>query len=253
MRAQLIEFLKRSSVLVAAARAARLGIHEYSKERELKISLRARKNAVTSYLDTHDVRKLQIGAGPYPLPDWLNTDLHPTSKAVIFLDATRPFPFDDETFNYAANEHLIEHVSYEAGLLMLRECYRILKPGGRIRVATPNLEKLVGLYAPHQNDFQRRYTMYTLNKYFPCLGRDSRCHVVNNFFYSWGHQFIYDQDTLQWCLEKAGFTDVSAHQPGESEDENLRGIESHGKSIGDDINLFETMVFEAVKPATRRE
>jgi predicted SAM-dependent methyltransferase len=57
-------------------------------------------------------------------------------------------------FDYVFSEHMIEHVSYAEGLLMLRECLRVLKPGGRIRIATPSLEVLLDLYKPSKTPIQ---------------------------------------------------------------------------------------------------
>ncbi len=73
--------------------------------------------------------------------------------------------------------------------------------------------------------------------------------MINNAFRDWGHQFIYDRATLQSAMEEVGFVDITRYAPGESDDEVLRGIESHGKAVGNaDMNLFETMVLEAKRP-----
>jgi len=71
---------------------------------------------------------------------------------------------------------------------------------------------------------------------------------VNCFFRSWEHQFLYDPQTLNAALQEAGFVDVVEFGPGESRDEHLLGIESHGRIIGEEMNRFETMVLEAVRP-----
>ena len=57
----------------------------------------------------------------------------------IYLDVCRRFPFAAETFHYIFSEHLIEHLTLEEGEAFLRECFRCLKVGGRIRIATPDL------------------------------------------------------------------------------------------------------------------
>jgi predicted SAM-dependent methyltransferase len=56
------------------------------------------------------------------------------------MDATMPFPFTRETFDYIVAEHMIEHVPYKDALKMLRECSRVLKKDGVIRISTPNIE-----------------------------------------------------------------------------------------------------------------
>ena len=71
--------------------------------------------------------------------------------------------------------------------------------------------------------------------------------MINNFFRSWGHQFIYDFKVLCRTLEEAGFKEVSRCEVGESRDPHLQNLESHGRRIGEDFNRLETMAVEALK------
>jgi hypothetical protein len=74
--------------------------------------------------------------------------------------------------------------------------------------------------------------------------------VINQMFNAYGHQIIYDQETLSAILTDAGFGGVTSWAPGESDDPVLRGIESHGAFLGDeDVNRLETMVLEAMRPS----
>ena len=60
-----------------------------------------------------------------------------------------------------------------------------------------------------------------------------------------GHQFLYDRKTLQSAAVKARFAKVKFYKPGASEDRNLVGLESNGRTIQDEeINQFETFVLE---------
>ncbi len=83
-----------------------------------------------TYFQNHSVKKLNLGCGPHILNEWLNTDYSPQNPAVMFLDASQGFPFEDQTFDYIFSEHMIEHISYHDGISMLRNCHRILKPNG---------------------------------------------------------------------------------------------------------------------------
>jgi hypothetical protein len=71
---------------------------------------------------------------------------------------------------------------------------------------------------------------------------------VNNFFRSWGHQFLYDPETMRRAMEEAGLVEVVQQKVGESAHGPLRGLERHGQAIGDSINEFETMVFDGTAP-----
>lgn len=54
----------------------------------------------------------------------------------VHLGSVAEQKFPDNTFEAVTMSHVIEHVPNPIGLL--RECYRILKPGGRLLVVTPN-------------------------------------------------------------------------------------------------------------------
>ncbi len=205
-----------------------------------------RAQAIERYLAEHPVRKLQIGAGGNVLPGWFNTDLRPAAAGISFLDATVRFPFADGVFDYVLTEHQIEHIRFDRGQHMLAECWRVLRPGGRIRIATPSLEVLAGLVTEQPNEAQRGYIEAISASYLAPGLPASAAGVVNNAFRNWGHQFLYDRPTLLAALASAGFTDAAFTAPGQSEDEHFRGVEGHGDFLGDEqTNQFETMVVEA--------
>jgi predicted SAM-dependent methyltransferase len=211
---------------------------------------------IRRYLASHPVRKLQIGAGPNPLAGWLNSDVspddHPHSHGdeITFLDAAKRFPFEDATFDYVLSEHMIEHLSEAGAHVMLAECFRVLRPGGRIRIATPNLAAIVGIYEDPLSDLQRHYVDWVMTTFRPEVrGGNPRCYVMNQMFTAYGHRFIYDHETLTLMITAAGFSDVAHYRPGQSDDPALRGVERHGQLLGDeDVNNFETMVLEATRP-----
>jgi predicted SAM-dependent methyltransferase len=218
------------------------------------------RRRIARYLETHTVRKLQLGTGPNPLEGWLNTDrwpdIYPERRGeIIFLDATKPLPIADASLDYVFSEHLIEHVSEVDARSMLEECFRVARPGGRIRIATPDLARILSLYDDRLDEIQQHYLEWVTTRFRADIHADnSRCYVINRMFNSYGHKFIYDFETLSAMLAQAGFVDIVRFEPGESVDPVLRGIETHGRALGDDdVNRFETMVIEAARPEGRTE
>src|SRR5262249_40266134 len=56
------------------------------------------------------------------------------------VDMAQPMPFPENSFDYIVSIEGIEHV--ENQYLFLRECYKALKPGGRLFMTTPNVSSL---------------------------------------------------------------------------------------------------------------
>lgn len=237
--------LKRSDAVVGAVHDVRrlVGafVHNNTIGRDGRI--------IRHYLNSTNVPKLQIGAGPTALEGWLSTDINPRSDQAVYLDATRRFPFDDGSFDYVYSEHMIEHITWSQGRLMLGECRRVLRPGGSIRVATPDLKVLLDLYTRPEEPRAAAYIKWITDTFLEDVDVYEPAFVINNAFENWGHQFLYDAETMTMALRQAGFEDIRRCESEQSDDPHLRGIESHGKNVGDkDMAAFETMVFEARRP-----
>lgn len=235
------EMLKQSDAVVGVVKDTRriLGAWRHS-------NLGPNGRLIRRYLDTHEVRKLQIGAGPTALDGWLSTDITPRVETTAYMDATKPFPFKDETFDYIYSEHMIEHIPWRDGLYMLRECRRVLKPRGVLRVATPDLKVLLDLYAGPRRPVEEKYIHWITDSFLDGVKVYKPSFVINNAFDNWGHRFLYDAELMVMALRDAGFGDIRQYPSGQSDDPQLQGIESHGKNVADeDMAAFETMVFEA--------
>lgn len=225
----------------------RLGIRERSTQAFRRTrSLLTRRSEIKNYLQQHQISKLQVGCGKNHLNNWLNTDLF-LSGGVIYLDATKPLPFRNNSLDYIFTEHVFEHINYHDGFGFLKEARRVLKPGGRIRISTPDLSFLIRLYNEPDADISKNYIKHAIDSYVEEPKVFVRSVVINNFFYSWGHRFIYDYETLSYALQTAGFEKMVRFQPFESDDPNLQNLEAHGKTIGEEFNMLESMVVEAHK------
>lgn len=197
------------------------------------------------YLIKHRVAKLQIGSGSHPLPGWLNSEYLPDSRQQYHLDATRPFDIPSETFDLVFSEHMIEHIPFPAALNMLRECHRVLRPGGRIRVSTPPLEFVIDLVL-RGNTEHRRYIAWHMETWLSEVPHSSGAVVANDFVRNWGHLFIYDAPTLKWALESAGFVEVDKKPLNESDEPLLRGLENANR-MPDGLLALSTLTMEARK------
>jgi len=211
-----------------------------------RIQRHLQQKRIKDYLANNAVRKLQLGSGVNPLPGWLNTDIE-MSGDIVFLDIRQPFPLESASFDFVFSEHLIEHVSYQHGVHCLRECFRVLRPGGKIRIATPNLSFLMALYREETTDCERRYIDWSVEMFGGPVQAPPATYVINNFFRNWGHQFIYDFEALRGAMAQSGFVDVRRMKVHESDEPVFCKLEAHGRVIPPEFNELETMVAEARK------
>lgn len=195
------------------------------------------------YLAQAPEPKLHVGCGDHVLDGWLNADSRPCSARVLRMDATQRFPFPDNVFAYVYSEHVIEHLPFGAGAVMLGECFRVLAPGGKIRVATPDLAFLTALHGGERTELRERYLAWASAG----LPGGEAGFVIDDFIRGWGHRFIYDEPILRGALARAGFPDATRRGLNESGDAPLRGLANAGRMPEGFLDL-ETLTLEADKP-----
>ena len=66
-----------------------------------------------------------------------------SGRAVMRFEANARsrLPFANASVLLIYSEHMLEHMSPAAGVNLLSECWRVLAPGGLLRVVTPDLSK----------------------------------------------------------------------------------------------------------------
>jgi predicted SAM-dependent methyltransferase len=229
--------------LVAISRDARRTIAWRARRDLAGVDRRVRKD----YFAGGGPRKLNLGCGRHPLPGWLNSDYHPESNHELYLDVRKPFPFETATFSCVYSEHMIEHLTPDHAAQMLRECWRVLEPGGHLRVATPNLAFLVNLYGAEKSPLQARYLEWAAQGAGLPADHAEDSYIINHFVRAWGHRFIYDEKSLRRAFSQAGFGQVAAWRPGESSSDDLRGLENLRQMPAEFYDL-ETLILEGTKP-----
>ena len=186
--------------------------------------------------ETSREQKLHVGCGQVALPGWVNIDNQPLRGVDRVLDVTQGLPFRDVSFIFA--EHFIEHLSWEDGLTFLEECRRALSDGGVLRLSTPNLD---WVWTTH---YHRGAWSNTDEQVRDCFN-------LNKAFRGWGHQFLYNHQTLRDTLLSAGFGEVEVTSYGQSRHAALKGLERH-ETYADDPDLPHILVVEASGRSTSK-
>jgi predicted SAM-dependent methyltransferase len=202
---------------------------------------------IAAYMRDEPVKRLQIGAGSSRRPGWLNTDIEP-GDGLAYLDATKRFPFEDGTLHYVFSEHVIEHLTYDEGKFMIAEAYRVLAPGGKMRISTPDLTQFLRLFDKNPSDEARAYIVGKM-KWHQWPDEPNQAAIILNLqMSSWGHKFMYDAQTLGSALTRVGFRNVQSFELNVSDDEHLRDLEERDGGVNERWNEYETMSIEVEKP-----
>jgi SAM-dependent methyltransferase len=68
-------------------------------------------------------------------------------------DLVNGIPAEDNSLDLIYHSHMLEHLNYEDGINFIKECYRTLKPNGRMRILVPDLELWINAYSSKNRFF----------------------------------------------------------------------------------------------------
>lgn len=177
----------------------------------------AENNLVTSEEETI---YLHLGCGNRKFDGFINIDAEP--DADLQLDLTKPLPWLQNSVDGIYSEHFFEHISQAQAVSLLHECRRVLKPGGVLRIAMPDLMAIIADYQANNisSDWNRFGLDWTHN----------RCERLNIAMRWWGHQWIYDEEELIRLGRKVGLESIGRYPFGESSIEMFKHREHRESS-----------------------
>ena len=130
-------------------------------------------------------RALNVGTGGKDLVGWINLD---ETKPGDVLARVPPFPFRDECFDEILMSHVVEHMTLDDGRALIKECHRILKPGGVVTVIVPDGKIISLAYLAGQLNNEKLNDLY-----------------VYSYCQESQHRWFYDRRTLNQLVAEAGF------------------------------------------------
>lgn len=189
--------------------------------------------------------RLHLGAGGKRLAGWVNIDVHP---AELCWNIARRLPFSDHSVELVYSAHTFEHLSYpDDAYRHLAELFRVLAPGGIVRLVVPDIEALARAYvsgesgvfaaiAGHATD-DGAFEAASLEQLLAYAGAPVR---VQDRWYD--HKFGYDFASLSAMLTRVGFRQVRrCHFMGSARRELQMDDRSAGATIsigGQSLSLF---------------
>jgi predicted SAM-dependent methyltransferase len=169
-----------------------------------------------------DANCLEFGAWSSRREDWIVTDI--SWRCPNFLDVSKPWPVDNNRFDFVFSDNVIEHLRLDQARFAFRESFRVLRPGGRIRFVTPDIGSLVEVYLSPP-DMRRDLADELMGDGYMI---EHPVDLLRFAFQDDGHSqgYLWDRESIAAELSAAGFADVEFCLPGNSEYEQFRGIDS---------------------------
>jgi predicted SAM-dependent methyltransferase len=191
-------------------------------------------------------RKLGLNVGSFTVmtksterTQWVNCDIldlaaYATQNAYEFkqFDARQGIPWPDSSVDLIIASHFLEHITRAEGDQFLKECSRVLKPGGILRITVPDTKLIAAAYGNLKAKFSANEGV---------KNAEDEAEAFWNFL-TVGHLTAYDEDSLGAKMNNAGFTTYKC-DPGES---NSPEIKAETKDMFAEHSLY----VEGVKPMT---
>ena len=168
---------------------------------------------------------INLGCGSLAIEDWENLDndsslidwftLHKPELLPFFKvhDVSKGLPYDDESVDRIYLSNLIEHLEPTECRRLLKECLRVIKYDGKVRILVPDLDIILKHYI--------EYTMSIFNDGQPeifknALPSEKLAYIIFGNLYNsdpnypkdgtyLGHKMIYNFKSLYHLLSDIGF------------------------------------------------
>ncbi len=157
---------------------------------------------------------------------------------IEFGDATKRLPLPDNSVEVLYSSHMIEHLDREEMNRFLSEVMRVLKPGGIVRLAFPDIHWQVAQYQEHRD--ADRFVEYSLMTQPRPRSLSERLHYI--VVGSRHHLWMYDGESLSRLLNQRGFINALPMPKGQTKITDPGPLDLNERS-------HESGYAEAEKPA----
>jgi len=162
-------------------------------------------------------QKLHLACGNKILEDWINIDAIWRPNVVVSNLPRGLKLFKNNSIEYIYCCHFLEHLKYPKEVTsFLTTCYNLLKPGGVMRIAVPDIEKIIEAYMKNDKEF-----FEIQSQLHPPRCTTKLEHLMYALQQDGEHQYGYDFETLQKVLFQAGFDKITKSDFGQSTFEAL--------------------------------
>jgi hypothetical protein len=145
------------------------------------------------------VKRLNWGCGEHVADGWINSDVKDEPAIDLVADIRNGLPLEPGSIDHAVGIHVLPEFSYPELVPVLEELRRVLKPGGTLRLALPDLRRGIDAYLREDEGYFK-------------IGEDEVASlggrfIVQMLWYGYSRS-LFTADFALELLQKAGFRDV---------------------------------------------
>jgi len=145
------------------------------------------------------VNRLNWGCGAHVADGWINSDVKDGPGVDLVADIRKGLPLASETLDYAVSVHALPEFAYPELQPVLEELRRVLKPGGVLRLALPDLRRGIDAYLRGDTD----YFQVDPDEVKSEGGR----FIVHMLWYGYSRS-LFTADFAEELLARSGFVEV---------------------------------------------
>lgn len=133
--------------------------------------------------------RLNIGVGDGKIDGYLGVDIRPVDSNVDVMAPAWKLPYQDGEVTEIFSSDMCEHLTHPEWIVSLKEWHRVLRPGGKLTIITPDLDAVVKARIENKQDY------YDIQRYL--YGAQS---YAENY-----HKQLFDFAHLKLDVEHMGF------------------------------------------------
>jgi SAM-dependent methyltransferase len=201
---------------------------------------------------SNNFKKYNLGCGTHIYNDFLNVgfwehlahgslykDINGTVNTFMLNhDLRNGIPANNDSLELVYHSHMLEHLSYVDGMNFLKECYRVMQPGSKMRILVPDLELWINAYTSDNKFFFNEYRKILDNDIYVTNGS-----IFMGMLHNHDHKCGYDYESLKWILEFIGFNNIVRTLYADGSISNIKDLEPQIP-----LRIMETLCLECEKP-----
>jgi predicted SAM-dependent methyltransferase len=146
------------------------------------------------------MKKLHLGCYQKKIHGFINVDIRDDVNPDVVDDVFKLNKFENNSSDLIYACHVLEHATLEESIEGLKRWFEVLKKGGILRIAVPDLEAVFEHYIFHKDLFLLKSFIYGSQKH--------------DYDY---HRCGWDEITITKILSEIGFTDIKRYDWKETE------------------------------------